>query len=173
MDRNGEQRDSLTYELRGGIEIAISEKISGEISLGFSRQEYSDPGLAALAGLVIDANVNLSPQRDTSIALTLGSDFTGSTTAGDSGAISYNGALAYTRRIRDNLEVTGSLGVDYTNFEGLNRIDTAYNAELGMEYWFNRTLSFTADLGYEYLQSSVQGNTYDAASVNLGIKVQR
>lgn len=172
-DRNGEQRDSITYDLRGGISIDISEKINGEITAGYSVQEFADPGLASLAGLVIDANLNWSPQRDTLFSLTLGSSLGGSTTAGDSGAITYNSELAVTRRIRDNLEITGGIGLAYTNYEGLNRIDTTLSANLGFEYWLNRTLSITGDSSYENLDSSIMANSYDGALFVLGIKVQR
>ncbi|MCF6320216.1 MAG: outer membrane beta-barrel protein [Rhizobiaceae bacterium] len=173
IDRNGQRRDSETYELRGGIVFDISEKISGEFSIGYAVQEFVDPGLAALAGLVVDANLNWSPQRDTNVALTLGSDIGGSTAANDSGAVTYNGELAITRRIRSDLELNSNVGLAYTNYEGLNRIDTTFTAGLGIEYWLNRTLSFTADAGYESLESSQPDNSYDGATFMLGVKVQR
>lgn len=173
VDRNGEQRDSDSYELRGGLLINISEKINGEISAGYAIEEFVDPGLAALAGLVFDANLNWSPQRDTNIALTMGTDLGGSTTAGDSGAFTYNAGLAVTRRIRDNLELNAGLGLSYTNFDGLGRIDTTYTAQLGFEYWLNRSLSITGETRFESLDSTLVGSSYDAAAFTLGIKVQR
>jgi len=173
LDRNGQNRDSETYELRGGIAFNISEKFSGEFSIGYGIQEFADPGLASLAGLVVDANLNWSPQRDTNVVLTLGSDFGGSTTAGDNGALTYNGGLAITRRIRNDLEISGNVGLEYTNFEGLNRVDRTITAALGIEYWLNRTLSFTGDAGYESLTSSQPENSYDGATFMLGVKVQR
>ncbi len=172
-DRNGELRDSQIFELRGGIAVNISEKVSGEFSVGFAHQEFEDNGLTALAGMAADANLNWSPYRDTNIAFIFGSDLGGSTTLGDSGAISYNGEIAATRRIRDNLEVNARIGVSYTNFEGLNRIDTAYTFETGFEYWLNRTFSITGDARYEILDSSITSNSYDETVFTLGIKAQR
>ncbi len=173
VDRNGEQRDSLAYDLRGGIVINVSEKLSGEISAGYVVQEFSDPGLAALAGFVIEGALAWSPQRDTQFELTLGSNLGGSTTAGDSGAISYTGNLGVTRRVRDNLELNASAGLTYTNFEGLDRIDTTLNANLGFEYWLNRNWSITGDASYEKLHSSTMANNYDTGIVMFGVKVQR
>ena len=172
VDRNGQNRDSAAYELRGGITANIGEKLNGEISAGFVNQQYVDPALASLAGLVVNASLDWSPQRDTNITLTLGSSLGGSTTAGDGGAITHQGAFALRKRMRDNLEVNGGLSVTYTNSEGLGRIDTTYAATSGFEYWFSRTLSMTGQMTYTNLDSSSTPNSYDATEFVLGLKIQ-
>ena len=173
LDRNGEQRDNTSYELRGGFVVNLSEKLVGEISAGYINQEFVDPGLVALSGIVIDSNINWSPQRDTNIELILASYLDGSTNAGDSGAITYEGGIELTRRIRDNLELIARVGIAHTNYEGLGRIDTTYRAQLGFEHWINRTLSLTGRLAYRTLDSSEPYTSYDATSAVLGIKLQR
>ncbi len=173
FDRNGEQRDSDNYELRAGIEIDLGEKFNGEISAGYLVQEFADPGIAALAGLSLNANLNWSPKRDTNVALIVGSNFGGSTTAGDSGAITYNGGLAITHRIRNDLEMTGGINLAHTDYQGLNRTDLAFTARTGLEYWVNRNWSLTGDLLYENLDSTAPGSSYEAASILLGVKIQR
>ena len=173
LDRNGEQRDSTSYELRGGFVVNLSEKLVGEISAGYINQTFAEPGLTALSGLVIDSNINWSPQRDTNIELTLASELASSTNSGDSGAITYEGGISYTRRIRDNLELNARIGIEHTNYEGLGQIDTTYSAQLGIEHWINRTLSLTGRLTYETLDSSDPDSSYDDASVLVGIKFQR
>ncbi|MCP4071439.1 MAG: outer membrane beta-barrel protein [Hyphomicrobiales bacterium] len=173
VDRNGQRRDSTSYELRGGIAVNLSEKLNGEISAGYLNRDYVDPGLAALSGFVIDANMNWSPQRDTNIGLTLASNVDGSTSADDSGAITYEGALMLTRRIRDNLQVSANLGISRTDYPGLGRLDTTYNAGLGFEHWLNRAMSITGDLSHEKFDSSDMGSSYDATTAILGIKFQR
>ena len=97
----------------------------------------------------------------------------GSTTAGDSGAITYNGDLAITRQIRNDLEMTVGVNLEHTDYQGLNQTDLTFSARAGLEYWVNRNWSFTGDLRYENLDSTESGNSYDAASVMLGVKVQR
>ena len=74
IDHNGEQRDSDNYELRAGIDIDLGEKFNGEVSAGYLVQEFVDPGLAALAGLSLNANLNWSPQRGTNVVLAVGSN---------------------------------------------------------------------------------------------------
>ena len=173
IDHNGEQRDSDNYELRAGIDIDLGEKFNGEVSAGYLVQEFVDPGLAALAGLSLNANLNWSPQRGTNVVLAVGSTVDGSTTAGDSGAITYNGDLAITRQIRNDLEMTVGVNLEHTDYQGLNQTDLTFSARAGLEYWVNRNWSFTGDLRYENLDSTESGNSYDAASVMLGVKVQR
>jgi len=173
LDRNGEQRDSMSYELRGGFVVNLSEKLLGEISAGYINQDFAEPGLTALSGFVVDSNIIWSPQRDTNIELALASDLASSTNSGDSGAITYEGSITLTRRIRDNLELNASVGIEHTNYEGLGQIDTTYSAQLGIEHWINRTLSLTGRLTYETLDSSNSTTSYDDASVLFGIKFQR
>ena len=173
LDRNGEQRDSTSYEIRGGFVVNLSEKLVGEISAGYVSQNFAEPGLVALSGLVIDSNINWSPQRDTNIELTLASDLASSTNAGDSGAITYEGGIEFTRRVRDNLQLNANLGVLHTNYEGLGQIDTTYSAQLGFEHWINRTLSLTGSLAYETMDSSEADSSYNASTVMLGVKFQR
>ena len=130
-------------------------------------------GWVKKSGLVIDSNINWSPERDTNIELNLASDLASSTNAGDSGAITYLGGIEIRRRIRDNLQLNARAGFSHTNYEGLGRIDTNYVGQLGFEHWINRTLSFTGKLTYRTLVSSDTFSSYDAASVVLGIKIQR
>ena len=173
VDRNGQRRDSTAFEFRGGFAIDIGEKINGELSTGYVSQEFVDPALVALAGFVINGNLNWSPNRDTNIILTMGSNLGGSTTAGDSGAITHNGELAFNRRIRDDLLINGSLGLAYTNYQGLGREDLTYTAQLGFEHWLNRSFSVTGEIIYENLASSDRENSFDAATFLLGVKYQR
>ena len=173
FDRNGEQRDSDNYELRAGIDIDLGEKFNGEVSAGYLVQEFVDPSLAALAGLSLNANLNWSPQRGTNVALVVGSTLDGSTTAGDGGAITYNGDLSIIRQIRNDLEMSVGVNLAHTDYQGLNRTDLEFSARAGLEYWVNRNWSFTGDLRYENLDSTEPGNSYNAASIMLGVKVQR
>ena len=173
FDRNGQQRDSDSYELRAGIDFDFGEKLNGEISAGYIVQEFVDPALADLAGLSLNANLNWSPQRGTDVGVIIGTNLGGGTTAGDSGAITYNVDLAVTHRIRSDLEMTGGVNFAYTEYQDLNRVDNTFTARAGLEYWVNRNWSLTGDLLYENLDSTVQSNSYNAASIMMGVKVQR
>lgn len=173
FDRNGEERDSSTYELRGGLAFDFNEKLNGEISIGYANQQFTDPALNALSGLVADAEINWSPYRETNIALGFSSEFNGSTNSGDSGSITYAGTLAATRRVRDNLELNAGIGLEYTNFEGLGREDTTFSAQAGYQYWLSRYLSFTGEANYQRLNVDGAIGSYDEAQFLMGIRVQR
>jgi len=71
-DRNGNDRDSDIFELRGGVEIDLGEKLNGEIALGYVNEKFDDPLLEDLDAFTINGQLNWSPERDTQIALTLG-----------------------------------------------------------------------------------------------------
>lgn len=172
-DRNGEERDSTTFELRGGLAFDFSEKLNGEISVGYANENFTDPGLAALSGVVADAAINWSPYRDTNIAIGFSSELNGSTNSGDSGAITYGFTLQATHRVRDNLELNAGIGIEYTNFEGLGRQDTTFTSQVGYQYWVSRHLSFTGEANYERLSVDGAIGSYDEAQFLMGIRVQR
>lgn len=173
VDRNGQNRDSHRLDLRAGLAFDYGEKLNGEFSIGWARQDYVDPGLAALAGLVAGASINWSPYRDTNVVTSISTDFSESILEDNSGSISYDLASTVTHRIRDNLSVDGTVGINIVSNNGLNQNDTTLNLGLGFDYWINRNWAVAGDLTHQRVYSDDPGNRYDDTSILLGVRLQR
>ncbi len=173
LDRNGQRRDSVTVGLRGGVEIDLNEKLTGEVAIGYSRQSFEDDAIEDLAGITVDGTLNWSPERDSNVALTLSTDLGGSTQAGQNGSVAYGANLVATRRVRANLEVNATAGVDYTSYDSLGRTDTLYTVGVGVDHWFNRFVALSADAEYQALESSAAGTSYESTTITMGLTMRR
>ena len=170
LDRNGNRRDSEIFDLRGGVELDISEKLLGEISVGYTSEAFEDPLLASLEGITVEAELEWSPERDTIVRFIAGTELNGSITANESGSLIYVARAELERQINSRLALNGF--VDY-EINDNDEQDTTIGVGVGLEYWLNRYMALTADAEYESFSSNVAGDAFDETSARVGILLQR
>ncbi len=173
VDASGYRRSSDRVGARGGVAIDVSEKLSGELSAGWIREEFEDDRLEPIEGPTLAALVSWSPERGTEVNLSAETIVEGTTTAGESGSILHSGRLSVQREIRSNLTANAAIGAGYRDYSGSDEDDVLFNAEVGATWWLNRYAGLTGRLRYESLSSSFDGRGYDAKSAFLGLTVQR
>ncbi len=172
-DPGGYRRSATQWAIRGGVEIDLGEKLSGEIAAGWLREAFDDPALAAISGASVDGNLVWSPQRGTTVTLAGQTSVEQTTTAGSSGSILYSGSVSVEHDLRTNLTGTASLSAALRNYSGTANRDVSLAAELGLTWWFNRYAGLTGRARHERLASTISGRAYTANSVFLGLKLQR
>ncbi len=170
LDRNGNRRDSEILDLRGGVEIDISEKLSGEISVGYTSESFEDPLLANLEGVTVEGEIEWSPERETIIRFIAGTELNGSITTNESGSLIYTARAELERQVTSRLALNGF--VDYEVNDN-DEQDTTIGVGLGLEYWVNRYMALTADAEYETFSSNVPGDAFDETSARVGVLFQR
>jgi len=173
IDEAGFKRTSNTYAARAGIEMDRGEKLTGELSAGILRESFDDDRLQSITGPSVNANLRWSPERGTTIGLTGSTSVDSTTTEGESGSLLYVGRLTLEREIRANLTANAALGLDLRDYSGTSDNDLTYLVEAGATWWLNRYAGITGRGKYEMLKSDLPGRDYDAASVFLGLRVQR
>ena len=172
-DRNGYARDATRLSLRAGTAFDFGEKLNGELSAGWVREEFEDSRLAAVSGLRLDASANWSPVRGTSVTFNLGTAVEGTTDPGASGSILYNASVDVSRQIFANLVAEGRLGIGYRDFSGSGASDTIYSAQAGATWWMNRNLGVNSRVRYEQTVSTDPTRDYDELTVFAGIRLRR
>lgn len=172
-DSAGYERSGNRYGARAGLAIDTGEKLSGEISAGWVRENFDDERLAAISGPTVEAALNWSPERGTVIGLRGSTLLEGTTTPGESGSILYSTRLTGERRIRADLTAQGALGLDWRDYSGSSGHDLIFSAEGGLTWWLNRYAGITGRLRHEQLKSNLPGRDYHAESVFLGVTLQR
>jgi hypothetical protein len=172
-DASGYERSANRLGFRAGTEIDLGEKLNGEVSAGWIREALDDERLPAISGASVDADLKWSPERGTIVGLNGTTTLEGSTTPGESGSILYSGRLSLERQIRSDLTANATLGADWRDYAGSNGYDRILSAEAGLTWWLNRYAGITTRARYEKQTSNLQDRDYDAASVFLGLKVQR
>jgi len=173
VDTGGFQRSSDIYQARAGVEFDRGEKLTGEFSAGVLRESFDDERLEPITGPSVNANLRWSPERGTTIGLLGTTSVDTTTTEDESGSILYTGRLTLEREVRANLTTNATLGIDLRDYSDTDDKDLTYLAEVGATWWLNRYAGLTGRARYETLQSDLPGRDYDAASVFLGLRVQR
>ncbi|MEO4001626.1 outer membrane beta-barrel protein [Mesorhizobium sp. CAU 1732] len=173
FDRDGFARSADRYAIRGGVELDLSEKTTGEFSIGWLEERPDDDRLSSISGLALAGNLQWSPVRGTIVELNGATTVEGSTTAGDPGSLLYSGSLALRRELRANLTGTASAGLDWRDYSGSSEHDLILSGELGLTWWMNRFVGVTGRARHEVQRSSIDDRDYDATSVFLGMTLQR
>lgn len=173
VDTAGYERSSNRYGARAGLTFDRGEKLSGEFSAGWLRESFDDDRLDPISGPSLNANVQWSPERGTIVRLDGRTTVSGTTTAGESGSIIYDGRLSLERELRANLTGNAALGIVWRDYSGTDIHDLTLSAEAGVTWWLNRYAGISGRVRHEQLSSNQDGRDYDANSVFLGVKLQR
>jgi hypothetical protein len=172
-DAAGYRRSSNRYGFRGGFELDLNEKLVGEFSAGYIREEFVDERLAPIEGPSVAAALRWSPERETTVALTALTTVEGATGDDQSGSILQTGRIAVERQLRSNLSGTAAVGLGWRDYSGTSDHDLLLDAEISATWWFNRHTGITGRLRHERLDSNLDDRDYDANSVFLGLRLQR
>ncbi|KXF76447.1 hypothetical protein ATN84_14235 [Paramesorhizobium deserti] len=172
-DSNGFERGATRLGARAGAIVDMGEKLNGEFSLGYLRENIEDERLDDISGLSLNAAMNWSPERGTDVRLAAQTIVEGATAPGESGSILYLANIDVKRLIRANLTLDTSLDVTVRDNRDGSGTDYGLGAELGATYWFNRFVGINGSYRHEFMKSDVTSREYTSNSVYLGVKLQR
>ncbi|MGQ3295019.1 MAG: outer membrane beta-barrel protein, partial [Shinella sp.] len=166
-DQEGYARSSSTLGGRAGVEIDLGEKLRGDLGVGFTRATFEDSRLAAIEAVTIDGSVFWSPRRGTDLRLGLRSEIEPSTTARESGYVTYETNAELTHELRDNLVARLSGIYTWRDFRSSTSNDQyVYQIGTGLTWNLNRWLAMTGDVSYELTR---QSGTSDTGITRAGI----
>jgi hypothetical protein len=173
VDDSGFQRSSVWGEFRGGLVIDRGEKLSGEVSLGYRREELEDPTLPEIDAILANASILWSPTRLTEVQVDLTTDVSTTSAPDESGSVVYSSLVTLSRRITPRVRLAAGGGVDYEYSVGGDWEDVTFTGFAEASYAFNRTASVRARYAFEALDSSEAGGDYQAHVVSVRLRLQR
>lgn len=173
VDRNGDRRSSRILDLRAGVEFDAGNKFSGEMGVGYLREDYQGPALPRIDTVTLNGNLVWSPERGTDVTFGVSTSLGGSTMSGNPSTINRDFSLLAERQVRDNLLVNAFASAEIDQFPGGGGNDVTWTVGTGVEYFFSRLLSATANLEYQRLDSALASQSWQGASIRLGIAFQR
>ena len=172
-DSFGLNRAATRYAIRAGVEANLSEKLKGDIALGYLVENIDDSALEDIAGLSLAGNINWSPMRGTNVALTALTTVEGSSSATSSGSLLNGVTLALTRKVRENLDLNANAGISLRNYSGPSPNEITLSAGAGFVYWFNRYVGLNSRIAHQSVLSSDTARQSQSNSVYLGITLRR
>ncbi len=173
IDSAGFARSSDRYAVRGGLELDLGEKFSGEMAAGWIREDFDDERLEPLSSPTIEGELKWSPQRGTDVTLSGFTILEGTTSAGESGSVLYSSNIGIERQIRANLTGNALLGAAYRNYSQSDGYDVILNAEASLTWWLNRYAGVVTRVRHETVTSNLPDRDAKTNSIFLGLKLQR
>jgi hypothetical protein len=172
-DSFGLERAATRLAVRTGVEANFSEKLRGDLAIGYLVENVDDTALEDVSGLSLAGTVNWSPMRGTNVALTASTAVEGSSTSTSAGSLLHGLNLAMTKRVRENLDLTANAGVRFRDYSGPNPNELTFSAGAGFTYWFNRYFGLSSRLAHETVTSSDPTRESQTNSLFVGMTFRR
>lgn len=169
------RRDSTGLRLRGGINFGdTSERLRGEVALGYASQDLEDARLEDADGVTIDANLAYRFNGLTSFLLTASTDIASVTQTANSGAVLEHRAGIEARHAFRNYLI-GSVGIEGTrrDYAGIDVDETEFVTSLGLEYFFNREAVAFTKYEHTVFRSDFAGSNYESDEIRVGLRLRR
>jgi hypothetical protein len=172
-DDSGFARSSIWGEMIGGLVIDRGEKLSGEVSAGYRREDIEDERLDDLNVFLANASILWSPRRLTEVRLDLATDVGSTSTPGASASILYAGTLTLSRSMTPRIRGEVGIGLSHEHRIGDDFRDLTFTSFTGASYAFNRTASLEARYVYERTDRNEPGGDFDAHEISVRLRLQR
>lgn len=173
FDRFGVQRSSNTRFFKVGSSFDFSQKLVGELAVGYLRTEYRDETLPMLSGPTLDGSLVWAATPLTRFTATATSIANEIATPGVAGVFSRDLILRADHDFRRWLTATARVGFGVDQYFGWDRLDHRYFFSLGLLYRLNREVQVRAEYRHDWLRSNVPAVDWDADLYLIGVRLQR
>lgn len=150
LDRNGFERDSIGYGLRGGLTISDDGPVSGSLSVGVVSESFADPTLDDVVTLEAQAGLTWDVTALTSVTLDVATSLDPTTQAGSGVGISRSATLGLSHDLRRNVELRAAAGIEDTDFSGIDDSTRTYTGSAGVTWRLSRVAAVRFDTSYEH-----------------------
>ncbi|MBV6657184.1 MAG: outer membrane beta-barrel protein [Devosiaceae bacterium] len=171
VDRNGFRRDSLGYALRGGLIVADDAPLRGSVSLGVAGETFDDDALDDAVALTAQAGLTWDVTALTSATLDIETTLDPTTRAGSGVGVTRSVVLGLSHRLRRNVELRASAGVEDTDFSGTDDETRTYSGSAGVTWQMSRVVGFRIDGTYSHEPDNA--GDVDAFTLEAGVTLRR
>jgi hypothetical protein len=172
-DASGYERDSNGGAAKAGLTVAYSQKLTGEISVGYGARDYQDPRLPSVRAPLFDASLIWSVTPLTTVTGRMQSLLQDSVLAGASSDInrSYTIDISHTLTRQIKLGLTGAYSTD--DYVGVGLHDSSLTIGASAEYHLSREVVLKANATRQQFTSSAANSNYVANVFMFGVRLQR
>ena len=172
FDSLGTQRSANRYAGRVGLGFNRSEKLTGEMAVGWFVENPDDGATQNVSGLDMRGTVNWSPVRNTTVNFTAATAVEGASSATSESSVNYSASVGITRRMRPNLDANVLLSASLQNYTGVLASQTTLSAEAGATWWLNRYAGINGKVTYAHTGGTA-GGARNTTGAYLGIILRR
>jgi hypothetical protein len=165
-------RDSTGYKVDGGVQLLVSQLVSGEVYAGYLNYDFESPRFADVTGVDYGAELRWYPTPLLTVRLNASRTPNATTLAGASASDDRSVALGADYEVLRNIILQGDLAYTDAVFQGITRRDEDISAILGLRYLVNPYLSARAQFIRTVRSSSVTGRGFDDDVISIGVTGQ-
>jgi hypothetical protein len=161
------------YSVDSGIDLLLSQLISGEVYAGYLRQDLQGPAFEDLSGIDYGASIRWYPSQLLTVHLNASRTPAATTLLGASLSDSKIAEIGVDYEFRRNVILQATVQYIDTDFTGISRHDRDVNTQIGAQYLLNPFLSANARFTHSSRDSTVSGHTYadNVVSISLNVHV--
>jgi len=180
FDRNGLDRSSDGYSLRGGVRMGITEVLNGDFFVTYHDMSYDDPTLPNVSGWALGAALTWMPTLLTTVRGSITSDVQQTTNQYASGYLGTLYALRVDHELLRDLQLSARVSYrnnDYTLVadapENVRQYDHAWSAGVGANYFINRSMYLSLSYDYSKVSSNLPIDDYTVNTVWLVLGLEK
>ena len=164
--------DNNYKRYRAGLAWDFTNKLTGDISVGYQNRDYNQSSIRDISGLAYSGDVNWAINTYTTVAFHARRESIDSSLEEAGGFLRTTFGLRGTHKLTDLLEVIAEVGnsKDELVFTSA-REDDRYLMQLGVKYEISRRISFGGTYKYEERKSTSSIAEYDANVFILNVTV--
>ena len=171
VDSGGIERDTKAWGAGVGAAVELTNLITSEFQVGYTRQSYAEGSFSDNDGLGYALNLTWTPTQLTTVRATGGGDFRPTSSEGSDAQSNFRSTAGAS--IDHELLRNVHLGAhaDYTQdaFSGPSRTDNSVALGGGVTYFLNRNFSVDANYTYQQRWSDRPDDEFTRNLVMLGL----
>lgn len=179
-DRNGIARDSDGWSADAGLYFNITGKLDGDVFVSYHDQSMSDPRMPDVSGWAGGAGLHWRPTLLTSVRGRIMSSIQPTTLETSSGYLRTLYSLRVDHELLRSLQVNAQVSYSDNDYQlvldapaDARSHDKIWQYGVGLSYFVNRWLFFSAAYTRDSLSSNVPGDEYDVNRVWLTLSLER
>ena len=157
---------------RAGLTWDFTNKLTGDINIGYQDRNYAQDTLRDIDGLTYNGEVSWAINTYTTIAVDATRESVDSSVQNAGGSLRTTYGASIKHKLSELLAIKAEAG--YANDELVftsNRQDKRYAYAMGIEYDFSRNIDLAAEYIYEERDSSLDLADFKANILSISIKV--
>jgi hypothetical protein len=164
--------DSHGYELLTGLNVALTNLITGEFGVGYVNQRFDDPTIGTIEGPAYRAMLTWSPTRLIDVHLKAEQVITQTSDTSVTGVIANAVQLGADYELLRNVVISVAGGYENDQFHGEPRTDKVSTVDSRIKYMLNRFASVSVFHKYIQRDSNISSFSYDKNLVGLNVTAQ-
>jgi hypothetical protein len=161
------------YKTYAGVRIEPNPIWSFEGAIGYGHLEAEDPLEPELDDLIAKASLIWQPSIKTRVTFKAEKDVSSSGLSCCAISQDINASLEIEHELQRNMFFTAGVEYERSHYKGNDHTQQDVDAEIALEYRFNRTVSARIRAAHQISDSSNDDDDYDTSLIEVGLKVQR